>query len=216
MMRTLPTSSKQKGVAVGTLVLIRHGITPYNQEKRFTGFVDVSISDQGKEQAAKVGRELKEKGYSFDAAYVSWLKRSAETLEIVLNELDQTDVPVTKHPFLNERHYGDLQGLYHTDMIRDFGAEQVELWRRSYDVRPPNGECLADVVVRTGYYFQTEIMPRLKNGETILVCAHGNSNRSIVKQLEGLSDQEIVKREIAYDEPLIYQFDEAGNVERLQ
>lgn len=200
---------------MGKLVLVRHGITPFNQEKRFCGFIDISISEEGQKQAAQVGQELTRLGLTFTGAYTSWLKRAWETLDIILGEMGQKSLPITKHPFLNERHYGDLQGLYHADMIRDFGAEQVQLWRRSYDVRPPNGECLADVVVRTGYYFQTEILPRVKAGENILVCAHGNSNRSIVKQLEQISDQDIMKREIAYDVPLIYEINAQGGVTRL-
>lgn len=200
---------------MGQLVLIRHGISLYNQEKRFCGFVDISITEQGKQQAASVGQQLRARGVKFDAAYTSWLKRAWETLDIVLGELDQKNVPITKHPFLNERHYGDLQGIQHAEMIAQYGEEQVQLWRRSYNVRPPNGECLADVVVRTGFYFQTEILPRLIKGENILVCAHGNSNRSIVKQLENISDNEIVKREIAYDEPLIYDFTPDGTVTRV-
>jgi 2,3-bisphosphoglycerate-dependent phosphoglycerate mutase len=197
------------------LVVIRHGITEYNQQKRFTGFTDVSISEQGKEQAKKVGQTLLAKNITFTRAYTSWLKRAWETLDIVLNELQQTQLPVTKHPFLNERHYGDLQGRQHEDMAKEFGDEQVHIWRRSYSIRPPNGECLADVVVRTGFYLNSEIMPRLLAGENVLVCAHGNSNRSILKQLEKVSDDEIVGKEIAYDEPIIYEVRSASEIVRV-
>lgn len=197
------------------LVVIRHGITEYNQQKRFTGFTDVSISDQGKEQAKKVGETLLARGIKFDRAYTSWLKRSWETLDIVLHVLGQTKLPTTKHPFLNERHYGDLQGRQHSDMAAEFGDEQVQIWRRSYAVRPPNGECLADVVVRTGYYLENEIMPLLLSGKNVLVCAHGNSNRSILKQLEHISDEDIVGKEIAYDEPIIYEVRSASDIQRI-
>lgn len=197
------------------LVVIRHGITEYNQQKRFTGFTDVSISEEGKAQAKKVGETLLARGIKFDQAYTSWLKRSWETLDIVLTALGQTQVPVTKHPFLNERHYGDLQGRQHADMAAEFGDEQVQIWRRSYSVRPPNGECLADVVVRTGYYLESEIMPLLLAGKNVLVCAHGNSNRSILKQLEHISDEDIVGKEIAYDEPIIYDVRSANDIERI-
>lgn len=190
---------------MGTLVLTRHGVTKYNQEKRFTGFTDVELPPEGQEQARKVGRELKEKGLVFQGAYTSWLRRSQETLTILLEELGQSDLEVIKHPFLNERHYGDLQGLLHTEMAAEFGEEQVQIWRRSYSVRPPNGESLQDVVHRANYYLNNEILPRVMAGENILVCAHGNSNRAMVKQLENVSDEEIVKREIAWDVPLIYE-----------
>jgi 2,3-bisphosphoglycerate-dependent phosphoglycerate mutase len=190
---------------MGTLVLTRHGVTQYNLEKRFTGFIDVGLPEEGKEQAHKVGRELKEKGFVFSAAYTSWLQRSTLSLQVILEELGQTDIPVIQHPFLNERHYGDLQGLLHSEMAKQFGEEQVQIWRRSYNVRPPNGESLQDVVHRANYYLNNEILPRVQAGENILVCAHGNSNRAMVKQLENVSDEEIVKREIAWDVPLIYE-----------
>ena len=192
---------------MGKLALVRHGITKYNQEKRFCGFHDVSITPEGEQQAQVVGQKLKALGWEFNAAYTSWLKRAWETLAIIQSGLSLPNLPVTKHPFLNERHYGDLQGVLHSDMAAKYGAEQVQTWRRSYAVRPPNGECLKDVVVRTQYYLNEEIIPRLYKGENILICAHGNSNRAIVKQLEQLSDEEIVKREIAYDEPLLYEIE---------
>ncbi len=197
------------------LVVIRHGISEYNKQKRFTGFTDVSISEEGREQARKVGRTLKEKGLTFQGVYASWLKRSWETLDIVLPELGATHLPIIKHPFLNERHYGDLQGRKHEDMAAEFGEKQVQIWRRSYATRPPNGESLSDVVVRTGFYLQNEILPRVFAGENILVCAHGNSNRSILKQLQNISDEEIVGKEIAYDEPIIFEIRSASEIERL-
>lgn len=197
------------------LVIVRHGITEYNQQKRFTGFTDISITDLGREQAAQVGKILLDRGIKIDRAYTSWLKRAWETLDIILESLDQKNLSVTKHPFLNERHYGDLQGKLHEDLAQQYSEEQVHLWRRSYSVRPPNGECLADVVVRAGYYLENEIMPRLLAGENILICAHGNSNRAMVKILETISDEDIVGKEIAYDMPIIYEITSAQDIKRL-
>lgn len=201
---------------MGILVLVRHGVTEWNQQKRFTGFTDVPLPEIGQQQAKKVGQQLKELGYDkFDGFYASWLVRSIDTLKIILAELGVADSEYTQHPFLNERHYGILQGLFHQEMREKYGEDQVQIWRRSYATRPPNGESLRDVVVRTQFYLNDEIMPRVKNGENILVCAHGNSNRAMVKQLENISDDEIVKREIAWDEPLIYEIDQEGKVKRV-
>jgi 2,3-bisphosphoglycerate-dependent phosphoglycerate mutase len=201
---------------MGILILTRHGVTEWNQQKRFTGFTDVPLPDLGVQQAHKVGKQLKELGYTkIDKAYTSWLERSIESLKIILAELGHEGMEFTQHPFLNERHYGSLQGLFHAEMKEKYGEEQVQIWRRSYATRPPNGESLRDVVVRTQFYLNDELMPRVKAGETVLVCAHGNSNRAMVKQLEKISDDEIVKREIAWDEPLIYEIDEKENVKRL-
>jgi len=201
---------------MGILVLTRHGVTEWNQQKRFTGFTDVPLPDLGIEQAHKVGQQLKKLGHTdFDAAYTSWLQRSIDTLEILLEEIGQSDLEYTQHPFLNERHYGKLQGLFHAEMKEQYGEEQVQLWRRGYAIRPPNGESLRDVVVRTQFYLNDEILPLVKSGKKVLVCAHGNSNRAMVKQLENVSDDEIVKREIAWDEPLIYDISKDGEVKRL-
>lgn len=201
---------------MGILVLTRHGVTEWNQQKRFTGFTDVPLPELGKEQAHKVGKQLVELGYShFDAAYTSWLKRSIDSLEIILRELGLSEMEYVQHPFLNERHYGKLQGLFHEEMREQYGEEQVQLWRRGYAVRPPNGESLRDVVVRTQFYLNDEILPLVKKGKNVLVCAHGNSNRAMVKQLENISDDEIVKREIAWDVPLIYEINSDGEVKRL-
>jgi len=201
---------------MGILVLTRHGVTEWNQQKRFTGFTDVPLPELGKEQAHKVGKQLKELGYDhFDLAYTSWLQRSIESLKIIMGELGLAEMEYTQHPFLNERHYGSLQGLFHSEMREKYGEEQVQLWRRGYAVRPPNGESLRDVVVRTQFYLNDEIIPHLKAGKNVLICAHGNSNRAMVKQLENINDEEIVKREIAWDEPLIYDIGTDGEVKRV-
>ena len=164
-----------------------------NQQKRFNRFTDVPLPNLAKNSAHKVGKQLKELGYdTFDMAYTSWLQRSIESLKIILEELGLSDLEYTQHPFLNERHYGKLQGLFHAEMREMYGEEQVQLWRRGYAIRPPNGESLRDVVVRTQFYLNDELIPRLKKGENLLVCAHGNSNRAMVKQLENISDDDIV------------------------
>ena len=189
------------------LVLIRHGQTEFNQApKRFTGFTDVDIAVEGRADAETVGQILKDTGLTFSAAYTSWLKRAWQTLDIVLPIIGQPDLQIIKHPFLNERHYGDLQGQYHSDLIAEVGEEQVHTWRRSYAVRPPNGESLEDVVYRTSYYLENEIFPRVRAGENVLVSAHGNSIRGIIKYLDNVSNEDIVGREISYTEPLFYEF----------
>ncbi len=188
---------------MGQLILVRHGKTQFNIDKKFTGFTDVDISEQGVSDAKVVAEKLAALQIQPTKVYTSWLKRAWQTLDIIQTESGWS-LPVTKHPFLNERHYGDLQGKTHEEMISLVGAEQVHTWRRSYDVRPPNGESLADVVGRVSLYYQSEILPQLQRGETVLVCAHGNANRALVKILENISNEDIVHREIAYDEPLVY------------
>ena len=201
---------------MGILVLTRHGVTEWNQQKRFTGFTDVALPELGIEQAHKVGKQLVELGYNnFDAAYTSWLQRSIDTLKILLEEVGQPELEYVQHPFLNERHYGKVQGVFHAEMREMYGEEQVQKWRRGYAIRPPSGESLRDVVVRTQFYLNDEILPLVKSGKKVLVCAHGNSNRAMVKQLEKVSDEDIVKREIAWDEPLIYDINSDGEVKRL-
>lgn len=185
------------------LILVRHGKTEYNMQKRFTGFTDVDIVEEGRADARIVAQKIREAGVMPTKIYTSWLKRAWQSLEIIQNELD-LDVPVTKHPFLNERHYGDLQGLFHAEMIEEFGAEQVEIWRRSFATRPPNGESLSDVIQRVRFYYESEILPQLRAGEVVLVCGHSNTNRAFVKMMENVSDADIPKREIAYDTPLFY------------
>lgn len=187
------------------LVLIRHGQTQFNVDKRFTGFTDIPIIASGETDARTNAGKLQALGLKFGIVYTSWLQRAWQTLDIVLPLLGQTDVEIIRHPFLNERHYGDLQGRYHAEIIAEYGADQLQIWRRSYNVRPPGGESLEDVVHRASYYLERVIKPRLAQGEHVLVCAHGNSNRAMVKILENISDTDIVKREIAYDEPLVYE-----------
>lgn len=195
---------------MSNLVLIRHGITQYNQEKRHCGFIDIPITPLGAEQAKKAATTVKENGISVDAFYVSWLQRAWETYEVIRNVLEAGDKPVTRHPMLNERHYGDLQGLLHADVIAKYGEEQFKLFRRSYSTRPPNGESLADVVGRVSYYLEAEIVPQIKQGKAIVIACHGNTIRATRKYLENIPHAEIAQYETLYDQPYIYDYDEAN------
>src|SRR3989338_6378164 len=164
------------------LVLVRHGESQWNLENRFTGWVDVPLSEKGVQEAKLAGDRLKKENIHFDKAYTSSLKRAQKTLDFILAALGQR-IPVEKDPALNERHYGDLQGLNKAETAKKFGDEQVKIWRRSYDIAPPNGESLKDTAARTLPYFKSKILPDLKAGKNILIAAHGNSLRSIVMHL---------------------------------
>lgn len=215
------------------LVLQRHGESIWNRENRFTGWTDVDLSEKGLEEAKKAGRILKEKGFSFDAAYTSVLKRAIRTLWITLDEMDLMWIPVTRSWRLNERHYGALQGLNKAETAAKYGDEQVHIWRRSYDTPPPPleksderypgrearykglsekelplTECLKDTVERFLPYWHEEIAPAVKEGKNILVAAHGNSLRALVKYLDGISDEEIPGLNIPTGLPLVYELDE--------
>ena len=195
---------------MGTLILIRHGQSQWNLENRFTGWVDVPVTEKGAAEAKRAGGELK--AYRFDAAFVSELKRAQQTLEIILRETGQTAVPVRRDKALNERHYGDLQGLDKAETAKKYGDEQVHIWRRSYDVKPPNGESLKDTAERTLPYFKTEILPLAAAGKTVLVSAHGNSLRAIVMELERLTPEQIMKVNIGTCEPIVYSIGPDGRV----
>lgn len=193
-----------------TLVLLRHGESQWNLENRFTGWVDVPLSPKGEQEAAAAGEKLKP--YHFDVAFTSALTRAQETLRIALEKTGQTDLPTTRDQALNERHYGDLQGLNKAETAEKFGAEQVKLWRRSYDVKPPNGESLEDTAARTLPYYESHIAPALREGKNVLVVAHGNSLRSIVMSLDKLSKQEVVELNLATGVPIVYEMDKDLNV----
>ena len=192
------------------LVLIRHGQSQWNLENKFTGWIDIPLSTQGEEEARKAGEKIK--GLKFDKVYTSVLQRAIKTYEIAAETAGIKDIPVEKNEALNERMYGDLQGLNKDEMREKFGDEQVHIWRRSYDVAPPNGESLKDTASRVLPYYQNKIVPDLKAGKDILISAHGNSLRALVMSLEKLSPEEIVKTEIPTGVPKLYILDDTLNI----
>jgi 2,3-bisphosphoglycerate-dependent phosphoglycerate mutase len=189
------------------LCLLRHGQSQWNLENRFTGWVDIPLTDAGREEARAAAERLRAQGLHFDVAYTSVLWRAIETLDIALRELGQDDVPVFKDRALNERMYGDLQGLNKAETAAKFGDEQVHLWRRSYDVPPPHGESLKDTQERALPYFRATIEPDLRAGKNVLVVAHGNSLRAIVMALENLTPEQILQVELPTGEPWLYELD---------
>jgi 2,3-bisphosphoglycerate-dependent phosphoglycerate mutase len=218
---------------MSTLVLLRHGESTWNQENRFTGWTDVDLSETGLAEAHESGRQLREGGFVFDVAYTSVLKRAIRTLWIALDELDQMWIPVEGSWRLNERHYGALQGLNKAETAREYGDEQVRLWRRSYDVPPPplepedprhpsrdpryatvdpgllpRSESLKDTVARFLPYWHSVVAPAIRDGRRVLIAAHGNSLRALVKYLDGIPDDEIVGLNIPTGVPLVYELDD--------
>jgi 2,3-bisphosphoglycerate-dependent phosphoglycerate mutase len=216
-----------------TLVLLRHGESTWNKENRFTGWTDVDLSDTGVAEAHEAGRLLLAEGFGFDVAYTSVLKRAIRTLWVALDELDQMWLPVVNSWRLNERHYGALQGLNKAEMATKFGDEQVKIWRRSYDVPPPaladdderfpgrdpryadvadadlpRSESLKDTVARFLPFWDSDIAPAVRQGKRVLVAAHGNSLRALVKYLDGISDEDIVGLNIPTGVPLVYELDD--------
>jgi 2,3-bisphosphoglycerate-dependent phosphoglycerate mutase len=198
--------------ALPTLVLVRHGQSQWNLENRFTGWVDVPLTDQGRAEAHEAGSRLARTGARFDAAFTSDLTRAQDTLAIILDVLGQTDIPITRNEALNERHYGSLQGLNKAETAEKYGAEQVHIWRRSYDVPPPDGESLQDTAARTLPYFESVILPELRAGRDIIVAAHGNSLRSIVMHLDHLTKEQVLELNIATGVPYVYEMDANGDV----
>ena len=190
-----------------TLVLVRHGQSLWNLENRFTGWVDVPLSELGVAEARRAGELLN--GFRFDVAYTSALTRAQETLRILLETMG-AQLPVIRDQALNERHYGDLQGLNKEDTAKRYGVDQVKLWRRSYDVPPPNGESLEMTAKRTLPFFDRCIAGDLRQGKNVLVVAHGNSNRSIVMQLDHLTGEQVVALELATGAPLVYEIEKDG------
>ncbi len=214
------------------LILARHGESLWNQENRFTGWYDVDLAPKGEEEAREAGRLLKAEGYEFDLAFTSMLKRANRTLNLILEESDQLWIPVVKNWRLNERHYGALQGLNKAETAAKHSEEQVKVWRRSYDVSPPAldksderwpghdrryktlrpeelplTECLKDTVARVVPYWEETIVPEIKAGKRVIIAAHGNSLRALVKYLDGVSDKDIVEMNIPTGIPLLYELD---------
>ena len=219
-----------------TLVLLRHGQSQWNLENRFTGWWDVDLSDKGIAEARSAGALLRDKGFDFDCCFTSVLTRAIRTLHLVLHEMDRLWLPVAKDWRLNERHYGGLTGLNKQEMIDKVGAEQVKIWRRSYDIPPPplpddspyevrgdrrykdidvpRTESLKDTIARAVPYYEAEIAPALAAGKRVIISAHGNSLRGIIKYLSNISDDEIVGLEIPTGEPIVYQLADDLSVER--
>jgi 2,3-bisphosphoglycerate-dependent phosphoglycerate mutase len=192
------------------LVLIRHGESQWNLENRFTGWVDVPLSPKGIEEAKAAGKKLA--GLTFDRAFSSVLARANETVRIVLEAIGQTTIPIERDKALNERMYGELQGLNKAETAQKYGDEQVKIWRRSYDVRPPGGESLKDTAERVLPYYDSRIKPYLLKGDTILIAAHGNSLRALVMQLEQLTREQVLELNIPTGAPLLYELDNDGKV----
>jgi len=192
------------------LILLRHGESQWNLENRFTGWVDVPLSPKGEKEAAAAGEKIK--GIALDQAYTSLLKRANHTLELALKMAKQEKIPIIKDVALNERHYGDLQGLNKAETAKKFGDEQVKIWRRSYDVAPPNGESLKDTKARTLPYFDKEILPKVLAGKNIIVAAHGNSLRAIVMELDKMTEAQVLELNIPTGAPLLYEFDAKGKI----
>jgi len=217
-----------------TLVLVRHGESTWNQENRFSGWRDVPLSDRGVQQARNAGQILKDDGFLFDVAFTSYLKRAIKTLWIILEELDQMWVPEYKHWTLNERHYGKLQGLNKAEQAKEYGDTQVHLWRRGWDVRPPQiddthdaafplhqrqyaglktgiprGESLKDTVDRVMPYWEKEIRPHLKRGRNVIVVAHGNSLRALIKVIENVPEDAISGIELPTGTPYVLRLDKS-------
>jgi len=210
-----------------TLVLLRHGQSDWNLQNRFTGWWDVDLSDKGVAEAQAAGRLLKDRGFDFDLCFTSVLTRAIRTLDLVLGEMDRLWLPVTKDWHLNERHYGGLTGLNKQEMIDQVGAEQVQIWRRSFDIPPPplaedspydvaadrryaglpipRSESLKDTIGRVLPYYDAEIVPALNAGQRVIVAAHGNSLRALEKHLSGISDDDIVGLEIPTGQPIVYE-----------
>ncbi len=189
------------------LIIVRHGQSTWNLENRFTGEVDVDLTPQGEEEARNVGRLLRR--YHIDLAYTSVLKRAIRTLEIVLSETGNKSIPVTRAAALNERNYGDLQGFNKSEIEKQYGAQQVLIWRRSYDIAPPHGESLKATYERVIPYYLREVVPKLKTGKNILIVAHGNSLRALMMYLEEIGSDEISNLNLATGAPKLYEFDDS-------
>jgi len=195
------------------LVLVRHGQSEWNALNLFTGWKDPGLTDQGRQEANQAGQLIQSLNLDFDVMFTSALVRAQLTGDIILNIIKQTHIPIVKNQALNERNYGDLAGLNKDDARAKWGAEQVQIWRRSYDIPPPGGESLKDTGERVMPYFNQEILPLIKKGQNILISAHGNSLRSMIKFLDNISDTEIVRLEIPTGAPIHFTFNEHGGVD---
>ena len=188
------------------LVLVRHGQSEWNAKNLFTGWKDPDLTDKGIEEAVNAGKKINEYGLSFSCMFTSALVRAQNTAKIILKEIEQEDIPTYQDKNLNERAYGSLTGMDKDEARQKFGSEQVQIWRRSFNTSPPDGESLKDTYNRVVPYFQKNILPHLADGKNILVSAHGNSLRALVKLIENISENDIVKLEIATGQPIIYKY----------
>jgi 2,3-bisphosphoglycerate-dependent phosphoglycerate mutase len=205
---------------MANVILLRHGESQWNLENRFTGWVDIPLSPKGENEANQAGEKLK--GYIFEKGYTSVLRRAIDTMDIVLKIIDQSNLPLERDKALNERHYGALQGLNKADIGKQYGEEQLKIWRRSYDVPPPRdvtdlnpdgiSESLKDTAARTLPYFEAKIIPDVLAGKNVIVAAHGNSLRSIVMRLDNLTKEQVLELNIPTGVPLLYVYDSKGNI----
>ncbi len=196
----------------GTLILVRHGESEWNLKNLFTGWKNPDLTDKGIGEARATGAKLKAAGLKPDSYFTSALRRAQHTLDLILEELGVVNVVITRNQALNERDYGNLAGLNKADAAKQWGDEQVHIWRRSYDIPPPGGESLKDTAARTLPYYEAHILPLVQQGHTVLVAAHGNSLRSMVMAIEGLTPDEILKRELATGEPVVYRIGKSGKL----
>ena len=196
------------------LILVRHGQSEWNAKNLFTGWKDPGLTDQGVSEAKNAGKLILEQNIEFDVMYTSMLSRAQKTGDIILGILNHKQIPVIKNEALNERHYGSLAGLNKDDARKKWGEEQVHIWRRSFDIPPPDGESLKDTADRVLPYFETEIMPKVISGSSILIAAHGNSLRALIMKLDSISSEDIVKLEIPTGAPIQYEFTSDGIVDK--
>ena len=207
------TSEKPKK-SDNVLVLVRHGQSEWNRLNMFTGWKDVGLSEEGMAEAHRAGQRLKEEGLIFDSAFASTLKRAHNTLDVILEELGQGKLPTIKAAALNERDYGQLVGINTEEARKRFGAEQVRIWQRSYDIAPPGGESLKDTAARVCPFFERWIVPELQEGKNVIVVAHGNSLRSLIMELDKLTPEEVKEYSLATATPVIYRLNADGSVEK--
>ena len=196
------------------LILVRHGQSEWNAKNLFTGWKDPGLTDQGVSEAKNAGKLILEQKIEFDVMYTSMLSRAQKTGDIILGILNHKEIPIIKNEALNERHYGSLAGLNKDDARKKWGDEQVHMWRRSFDMPPPDGESLKDTADRVLPYFETEIMPKVISGSSILIAAHGNSLRALIMKLDSISPEDIVKLEIPTGAPIQYEFTPDGIVDK--
>ena len=199
-----------------TLVLCRHGQSEWNLKNLFTGWRDPALTDKGIAEARAAGQRLKARGIAFDVCFTSVLQRAQATAALIFEELGQADIPTHKEKALNERDYGDLNGLNKDDARAKWGEEQVHIWRRSYDVPPPGGESLKDTAARVLPYYVHDILPAVLSGKTVLVAAHGNSLRALIMAMDGLSPDEIIARELETGVPILYRLNADSSVKSVE